>query len=65
MRSKAFYFSKEGLFYIGNSAISLWKKIDINVRARLFSGHYAFKNSVSSTRLPLPVLNSSLLNQAR
>ena len=55
---------KKGLGYIGNSVISLWEKIDINLRARLCLVHYAFHNSVSLTRLQLPVLNSSLLYQA-
>ena len=58
---KTFSTSKVGLAYIENSAISLQKKIDINLRARLCSGHYAFHNSVSLTRLQLPVLNSCLL----
>ena len=58
-----FYTSKEGLDYKGNSAISLRKKTDINLRARLCSGHYAFHNSVSRARLPLPILNSRLLYQ--
>ena len=53
---------KKGLGYIGNSVISLWEKIDL--RARLCLVHYAFHNSVSLTRLQLPVLNSSLLYQA-
>ena len=64
MCSKAFYFSKVGLGYIGNSAISLQKKIDINLRARLCLGHYAFHNSACLIRLQLPVLNSRLLYQA-
>ena len=34
---------------------------DVNLRAQLCSGHYAFHNSVSLTRLQLPVLNSCLL----
>ena len=59
-----FYTSKEGLGYKGNSAISLRKKTDTNLWARLCSGHYAFHNSVSRTRLPLPILNSRLLYQA-
>ena len=37
---------------------------DVNLRAQLCSGHYAFHNSVSLTRLQLPVLNSRLLYQA-
>ena len=64
MRSKALYTSKVGIGYKGNSAISLLKKIDINLRTRLCSGHYAFHNSVSRSRLQLPVLNSRLLYQA-
>ena len=64
MPSKAFYTSKEGLGYIRNSVISLWKKTDINLQARLCSGHYAFRNSVSLTRLQLAVLISCLLYQA-
>ena len=52
------------LSYIWNSAISLWKNIDINLRAQLCSGHYAFHNSVSLTKLQLPILNSRLLYQA-
>ena len=64
MWSKALYTSKVGLGYIGNSAISLKKIIDINLRAWLCLGHYAFRNSVSLTRLLLPVLNSCLLYQA-
>ena len=48
MRSKAFGTSKVGLGYIENSAISLKKKIDINLRARLCSGHYAFHNQSAS-----------------
>ena len=65
MYSKAFYTSKVRLYYIGNSAISLYKKIiDINLWAQLCLGHYSFHNSVSHTRLQLPVLNSSLLYQA-
>ena len=64
MCSKAFYFSKVGLGYIGNSAISLQKKSDINLQSWLSLGHYAFHNSVSLTRLQLPVLNSCLLYQA-
>ena len=61
MRAKAFYTSKVGLNYIGNSAISLQKKIDVNLRAWLCSEHYAFHNSVSLTGLQLPFLNSFLL----
>ena len=49
MRSKAFSTSNVGLAYIDHSAISLLKKIHINLRARLWSGHYAFHNSVSLT----------------
>ena len=63
MRSKAFY-SKTGLGYTGNSPNSLQKKTDINLPARLFSGRYAFHNSVSRTRLQFHVLNSRLLYQA-
>ena len=47
MRSKAFGTSKVGLAYIQNSAISLSKKIDINLQVQLCSGYYAFHNSVS------------------
>ena len=36
---------------------------DVNLRAQLCSGHYAFHNSVSLTRLQPPVLNSHLLYQ--
>ena len=36
---------------------------DFNLRAQLYSGHYAFHNSVSLTRLQLHVLNSRVLNQ--
>ena len=50
--------------YIGNSAISLLKIIDINLRTQPCSGHYVFHNSVSLNRLQLPVLNSHLLYQA-
>ena len=64
MCSKAFYTSKVGLGYIGNSAISLQKKIDINLRVRLCSRHYAFHNSVSLIRAQLSVLNSHLLDHA-
>ena len=60
MLSKAFYTSKVGLGFIANSAISLMKKIDINLQARLCSAYYAFHNSVSLARLQLPVLNSCL-----
>ena len=63
MRWKAFGTSKVGLAYIENSTISLEKKIPINLRARLCSGHYAFYNSVSLTWLQLP--NYCLLQQAR
>ena len=63
MSSKAFYTSTEELGYVGTSAISLWEKIDINLQARLCSGHYAFHDSVSLTRLLLPILNSCLLYQ--
>ena len=49
MCSKAFYTSKVGLGYIGNLAISLLKKTDINLQAWQCSGHYAFHNSVSLT----------------
>ena len=56
MRSKAFYTSKVGLGYVGNSAMSLLKKTDNNVRAWLCLGHYAFHNSVSCTRLQLQFL---------
>ena len=45
MRSKAFSTAKVGLDYVGSSAISLQKKIDINLQAWLFWGHYAFHNS--------------------
>ena len=61
MRSKALYTSGVGLGNIGNSAISLEKKNDINLPALLCLGHYAFHNSVSLTRPQLPVLNSHLL----
>ena len=40
------------------------KKIDSNLQACLCSGHFVFHNSVSLTRLQLPVLNSCLLYQA-
>ena len=63
MISKAFFFSKERLDDIGNSVISMWKKIDINLQVWLCSGHYAFHNLVSLIRLQLPV-NSQLLYQA-
>ena len=56
--------SKVGHVNIGNSAITLEKKLDINLRAWKCSGHYAFRNSVSLTRLQLLVLNSCLLYQA-
>ena len=56
MRSKVFYTSKVGLGYIGNSAICLCRKIDINLRAGQCLGHYAFHNSVSLSRLQLPFL---------
>ena len=64
MRSKAFDTSKVGLGYIGNSAISLLKKNDTNLRAWLCSEYYALHNSVSLTMLQLPVLNSRLPYQA-
>ena len=64
MRSKAFDTSKVELGYIGNSTISLLKKIDINLRAGICLGHYAFHNLVSLTRLQLPVLNYCFLYQA-
>ena len=38
--------------------------IDINLRAGICLGHYAFHNSVSLTRLQLPVLNYRFLYQA-
>ena len=63
MHSKAFYTSKVGLGSIANSAISVKKKIDINLQAWFCSAYYAFHNSVSLTRLHLPVLNSCLLYQ--
>ena len=44
MCSKAVNTSKVGLGYIENSAISLSKKIDINLLAWLCLGHYAFHN---------------------
>ena len=56
MHSKAFCASKVELGYIGNSAISLQKKIDINLQAWLCLEHYAFHDSVSLTRLQLPFL---------
>ena len=62
MSSKALGTSKVGLAYIKNSVITLYKKIDINLRARLCSGHYAIHNSVSLTWLQLP--DSCLLYQA-
>ena len=61
---KALYTSKVGLGYIGNFAITLWKKIDFNLWTRLCFGHYAFHNSVSLTRLQLLINNSRLLYQA-
>ena len=64
MCSKAFSTSKVGLDYVGSSAISLQKEIDINLQAWLCCGHYAFHNSVSFTRLQLHILNSHLLYQA-
>ena len=64
MCSKGFYFSKVGLGYRENSAISLYKKSDINLQSWLILGHYAFHNSVSFTRLQLAILNSCLLYQA-
>ena len=64
MHSKTFDTSKVGLSYIRNSAISMKKKNDINLQAWLSLGHYAFHNSVSLTRLHLPVANSRLLYQA-
>ena len=42
MGSKVFNTFKVGLAYVENSVISLKKKIDINLRARLCLGHYAF-----------------------
>ena len=40
------------------------KKKKKNLRAQLCSGHHAFHNSVSLTRIQLPVLNSRVLYQA-
>ena len=67
MCSKAFYTSKVELGYIGNSAISLQKKIDINLQVWLcsnlfdFGSHYQI--SVSLTRPQFPVLHFCLLYQ--
>ena len=63
MRSKALYISEVGLGYIGNSAIVLEKKTDINLPAQLSLEHYVFHSSVSLNRLQLPILNSHLLYQ--
>ena len=64
MQSKAFDTSKVGIGYIGNSVISLYKRINTNLLAQQSLGHYAFHNSASLTRLQLHVLNFCLLFQA-
>ena len=64
MHSKAFYNSKVGLGYMVNSALSLQKKIDINLQDWLRLGPCAFHNSFSLTGPQLLILNSHLLYQA-
>ena len=58
MLSKEFYTSKVGLGYIGNSAISLSKSIDINLRLICVQGimHFIIQSALLDYSFPFLIL---------